>query len=199
MNHRRDELLHDLANLLTIADSAFGVGEKDDAAASVSRAARLLREWRLSQAKPGQIITVGELITLSTPSNDDGLEVQVNTRVASEVLAFEVRVLPGAPELITRNVVYNAVAAKASRLVLEVSTFNGCVVLTYADNGIGMDHTTLCRIGMLQSGPGHEVHGLGTRIIHRNVFDMGANAHWRSILNIGTEVSIQYPATRKTT
>jgi len=193
------ELLHDLANLLTVAESALGVGEVADAVSSVSRATHLLREWRRSQSKAGQTITVAELVSLSTPDSDAGLEVQVNTRVASEVLAFEVRVLPGAPELITRNVVYNAVTAKASRLVLEVSTFNGCVVLTYADNGVGMDHTTLCRIGMLQSGPGQEVHGLGTRIIHRNVFDMGANAHWRSILNIGTEVSIQYPATRKTT
>jgi signal transduction histidine kinase len=119
-----------------------------------------------------------------------GIEIQYESKLQSGAAGI---IKKHSVDRICENLVDNAVAAGANRVIIELMESNIGFDLVFRDNGCGMSENQIQQLGLgfsTRSGSGH---GQGFRIIHKLAADIGAIVRTpKSISGVGTEIRISF-------
>jgi two-component system cell cycle sensor histidine kinase/response regulator CckA len=207
---------HDFNNLLTVigsnvelarltAQSGEGssvVGELDEIAAAVTRAATLTRQllaFSRRQVLVPRAVSLNEVVSAAERMLARVIGADVTLETSLDPNAGHVMADPGQLEQVLMNLVVNARDATPEGGVILISTVRrepDRVLLTVTDTGTGMDEATLaraCEPFFTTKAPGKGT-GLGLSTVYGIVKQSGGDVSIRSQLGRGTTITVTLPA-----
>lgn len=200
-----DARLHDLANELanltvqldllattTCGACRTGLGEKTELArASVEASLALvqdLKEPPSHRLGPISILERMDGLARSKPELEAryGLSIEVAHHVSTGCRVYSNMAIANE---VTRQLLENASRAGAKRVRIHYQEFTDIVEAVYADDGEGMTHAEIEKLGVIEPCDGPSG-GLGVQIVRRLVQQANGIVWWSSRKNVGTWVTI---------